>query len=283
MPGTGIALIKRRIKSVKNTKKITKAMGFVASAKLRKCKEKLKINDEYNTLIHEVMHDILNDFEGDNIFINGSRSNKKLYIILTSDTGLCGGFNVSVVNTVFDEVKNNRENSLVIVVGQKGRHYLNKLKCETVAEYVEIPDIPSMKESSIIAAKSLNMYKKSEVGEVYIVYSEFGSSIKREVKIKKILPLTKEEKVENNKFIEYEPDVNTLFDEIIQRYLEQNVLNCMLNSKTSEQSARREAMNAATQNADELIDKLHLKYNRLRQSVITQEISEIVGGAEVQK
>lgn len=283
MAGTSVAVIKKRIKSINNTKKITKAMAMVATSKLRKSREILEVNRNYNHSINEIMNDLVNNFEGEKTYIHGNESNIKLYIILTSDKGLCGGFNGGILAAAVEELNKYDDNSLIILVGQKGRNYFNKLKYDTVSEYVEIPDVPSRKEADIIAEQCLAMYDKCEIGEVYVVYSKFVSNIKKEVDIKKILPLIHNKRLSEQNDILSEPHIENIFNQTLKMYLGQTILNCMLNSKSSEQSTRMEAMNGATQNANDMLDKLELQYNRLRQSAITQEISEIVSGAEAQK
>jgi F-type H+-transporting ATPase subunit gamma len=258
-------------------------MAMVATSKLRKCRQSLEVNGNYDSSINEIIDDLSNNFQGEKAYIHGNESTTKLYIILTSDKGLCGGFNGGILGAAVEELNKYGDDSLVILVGQKGRSYFNKFKYDTVSEYVEIPDIPSMKEADMIAKQCLAMYDKFEVGEVYVVYSKFISNIKREVDIKKILPLTHSKQLIEQSNILCEPHIENIFDDTIKIYLRQTILNCMLNCKASEQSTRMEAMNGATQNANDMLDKLELQYNRLRQSAITQEISEIVSGAEAQK
>ncbi|ABS35393.1 ATP synthase F1 subunit gamma [Clostridium botulinum] len=282
MAGAGLIGIRRRIKSVTNIRKITKAMGLVSTAKLRKARVNLEINKKYYNEYKIILKDIINFIEDSNIYIDGNGSHKKLYVIFTSDSGLCGSFNINIINNVINEIKEDKENSLVIVIGQKGRMYLKKLGINTLAEYIEIPDVPTTKEAGTIAKNIIKLYSSKEVGEVFLVYSEFYSPVKQQVLINKILPFTKENK-SDNKYIEFNPPVTQLMDEILENYLKATILNCFSNSKASENGSRMTAMNGATDNANDLLDNLDLQFNRLRQSAITQEISEIVGGAEAQR
>ncbi|MGY0374367.1 ATP synthase F1 subunit gamma [Clostridium sp. JNZ J1-5] len=287
MAGAGLIAIKRRIRSIKNTKKITKAIGLVATSKLRKSREVLVLNNAYYDELKKVMKQILQENEFDNnMYIEGNQSNKKLYISLTSDSGLCGGFNGNVVSKTLDSISQDKENSKLIIVGQKGRAYFKRFNIEAIAEYVEIPDIPTIKEVNIILDKALELFLKEEVGEVNVVYTKFVSAVKQEVKVKRILPFDTEDLKEENTIValsEFEPSREKMLISIARSYLNQTLLNLMLNAKTSEQQARMTSMDGATKNADDLLDKLNLKYNRIRQSAITQEISEIVGGAEAQR
>lgn len=286
MAGAGLIAIKRRIKSINNTKKITKAVGLVATSKLRKARQSLETNNMYYSYLENIISDIVrnSDFQ-DNIYIKGNHSKKNIFVALMSDTGLCGGFNGNVVAKTVQNISGDKENSLLVIVGQKGRAYFKKMGYESIAEYVEIPDIPTIKEVKTIIDKTFRLYEEGQVGEVKIVYTEFVSSVKQEVKIKRLLPIQYEpiSSCKSNTYIEYEPKGKKFLENILNMYLKQTLLNLMLNSKASEQGARMAAMDGATRNANDLLDKLNLKYNRIRQSMITQEISEIVGGAEAQK
>lgn len=286
MAGAGLIAIKRRIKSINNTKKITKAVGLVATSKLRKARQSLETNNMYYSYLENIINDIVRYSElQDNIYIKGNHSKKNIFVALMSDTGLCGGFNGNVVAKTVQNISGDKENLLLVIVGQKGRAYFKKMGYEAIAEYVEIPDIPTIKEVKTIIDKTFRLYEEGQVGEVKIVYTEFVSSVKQEVKIKRLLPIQYEpiSSCKSNTYIEYEPKGKKFLENILNMYLKQTLLNLMLNSKASEQGARMAAMDGATRNANDLLDKLNLKYNRIRQSMITQEISEIVGGAEAQK
>jgi F-type H+-transporting ATPase subunit gamma len=283
MAGAGLIAIKRRIKSVTNTKKITKAMGLVATAKLRKARERLAVNNQYYAAANEVIEDIYASTEGGSVYLRQNKSSKKLYVVFSSETGLCGSFNVSVINKAVESMSGDRENSFVMVVGQKGKSYFNRLRFDTLAEYVEVPDIPTIREASMIANHMMDLYEKGEVGEVNLVYTKFISAVKQNVIIEKVLPFT----IESNRSFEdtvvMEPTADEMIDEAIKSFMRGKISNCLIHSKSSEFSSRMTAMDGATKNANELLEKLNLKYNRVRQGAITQEISEIVGGAEAQK
>ena len=284
MAGMGLVAIKRRIKSITNTTKITRAMGLVATAKYKKIREKVDININYMNALKDTIKKLTDNYEGDSIYVRGNNSNKKLYVVITSDTGLCGGFNWSIINEMNIRLKSNQEDYSVIVVGQKGRTILKKLKIETAAEYVETSDIPSQKEAKTIINHALRMYSSGDIGEVYIVYKKLISSLKNEVKIEQLLPLNVDTKEKSGKeYVEIEEIDDEVLYEITSLFLSGKMLNSMLHSKASEHRSRMESMGSATDNANEILDKLKLSYNRIRQSAITQEISEIVGGAEAQK
>lgn len=283
MAGAGLIAIKRRINSITNTRKITKAMGLVATAKLRKSREKLVINEHYYNSTVEIMKNILDNLEDKSIYTHGNKSKKKLYIVLTSETGLCGAFNGNVINATIEEIKEDRDDSLIMVVGKKGKNHFNRLKYETAAEYVDVPDIPTSKEATMIANHALELFRSGEVGEIYIVYTMFVSAVKMTVLKDKLFPVPFSSGYTPSGTMKFEPSVEDIVEDYINLYLKECMMYSLLNSKASEHSTRMSAMDSSTKNANDLINKLKLKYNRIRQSIITQEISEIVGGAEAQK
>ena len=284
MSAAGLITIKRRIKSVTNTHKITKAMGLVATSKLRKSRAKLGVNIKYSEAFDEIMNSLLLNISKHNIYQNGNSSVKKLYVSLTSEAGLCGGYNATVNNETFEAIKKDKQNSELMIVGQKGKVFFKKHQFETVAEYLDIPDVPGLEDAKRVIAHALSMYKNGEIGEIHVVITKFISQVKQIVQIEKLLPLPYyEEDTLVNDYIKFEPEANEILEGVVESYMKGKMLNFMLNSKCSEQAARMTAMDGATKNADELLDKLKLQYNRIRQGAITQEISEIVGGAEAQK
>lgn len=285
MAGAGVIEIKSRIKSITSTKKITKAMGLVATAKLRKTRVKLEVNSKYNSYFDEAIKEVLDGFPSEtyNVYTHGNESKNKLYIVLTSDSGLCGGFNSNIVNNTVTELSKDRENSLILLVGQKGRAYFKRYKYEAVAEFVDIPDLPSITESYLVTNQVLEMYRNGEIGEVYISFTKFVSTVNQKVEFKKLLPLGYNKKDELTEYVMLEPDISEFVTKTVKVNLNRQILNCMLNAKASEQGSRMTAMDGATKNADDILENLKLKYNRIRQGAITQEISEIVGGAEAQK
>jgi F-type H+-transporting ATPase subunit gamma len=285
MAGAGLLLIKRRIKSVTNTKKITRAMGLVATAKLRKTRERLVVNGKFTSKFNEAMNDIknCNCNKEENIYKNGNGSNKNLYIVLTSDTGLCGGFNSTVMLKTKEIFEQDINNSVLIIAGQKGRAFFKKLNFDTAAEYVDLPDLPSLKDGRTIAENALSLFNEGKVGTVNIVYTKFNSIIRQTVTVEQLLPLEHSDEERNETYIKFEPSENELLNSLLPQYLTQKILNFMLNSKASEQGARMTAMDGSTKNANDILDNLNLRYNIVRQGAITQEITEIVGGAEAQK
>lgn len=283
MAGAGLIEIKRRIKSVKNTRKITSSMSLIATSNLKKSRVAMINCKSYGEALESIMNQIIIDVEETSKYINGNGGAKKAYIVITSGSGLCGGYNSNVILTLIDNIKDDKENKKVILVGEKGRGYLKRYKFDTLAEYVELKSIPTMDEAAVIAKKALELYNTNEYGEINIVYTKFISSVKQNVEVKRLLPFNSVQgKKSNRKQINYELTPIEDLEILMDSYMNSQIFTALLNGKTSEQSSRMTAMDSATKNADELIEKLNLKYNRIRQSAITQEISEIVGGASAQ-
>ena len=277
----GLLVIKRRIKSVTSTKKITKAMGLIATSKIRKCRKNIESNQGYYDAFQSIINSVAQGVDRKNVYVNGNASKKKLYITLTSDSGLCGGFNGAIVAATTERIKADRENSLLMSVGQKGRTFFRRLQYDTVAEYVDIPDEPTLKEAKIIAEHALDLYKNGEVGEVHVLYTKFISTARQSIADEVVLPLKLEK--ENAGTGEFEPDADELLEGTAFIHLKAQIFTFLLNSKASEQATRMASMDSSTKNANDLLDALKLKYNRIRQSAITNEITEIVSGAEAQK
>ncbi len=283
MGSAGLIEIKRRIKSVESTRKITKAMNVVATSKLRKVRKELNSSEDYFNLSEEIVNKLIASLPEsyENSFFNTKSNNlDKLYIVMTSDTGLCGGFNGNVVNTLYEMI-DDKGSARIVVVGSKGISYVRKYGFDTVKEYIEIPDLPTIKEVRAIYDDAVFMFKNGEVGEVNLVFTEFKSPIKQEVKIERLFPLEIES--ESSEQFLIEPSLEEVLNSSLNIYFKSKIRRAMLHSKVSEQSARMTAMDGATQNANDILHALNLKYNRIRQGMITQEISEIVGGAEAQK
>lgn len=259
-------------------------MGLVATSKLRKCRRELNASNEYAkaTKVNlESLASILDD-DIEISYFSKNNSNKKLYIVVTSDSGLCAGYNnnvISYLNTIVNEKV--EEDSLVMVIGSKGVNAIKRTGLNTIAEYVDIPDIPTIKEVKLIYERALALFNNKEVSEVNVIYTEFVSPIKQEVKIEKLLPIDKIEGEAGEVYVE--PEIETVLKKSVDIYLKGVIRNLLLSARCSEQSSRMTAMNGATSNADDILNNLNLKFNRIRQTMITQEISEIVGGAEAQK
>ena len=258
-------------------------MGLVATSKLRKCRKELSINEQYLEIAEKTMKSLarISEEKLTTSYFDGNDGNYKLYIIITSDTGLCAGYNNNVVAFLDSLIKDDKDNCKIISVGSKGISYLRRNGLETIDEYVDIPDIPTIKEVKLVYEKALKLFVSAEVSEVNVVYTEFISPIKQEVKSEKLLPVERAVGEVGEQIVE--PDLKTVLTDSLDIYLKGKLRALMLSAKCSEQSARMQAMDGATSNANDIIQELNIRYNRIRQSMITQEISEIVGGAEAQK
>ena len=261
MGAAGLIEIKRRIKSVESTRKITKAMGLVATSKLRKARKELVANEQYNNLCREVIKEVVSSMpeDFDSIYYK-SFEGDKLYIVLTSDTGLCAGYNNNVAMYLNSLVEKS-SGAKVVVVGSKGISYVSRYGISTYAEYVDLPDIPATKDVNKIYNDAIYLYEKGEVSEVNIVYTEFISPVKQEVKSVKILPVDKKSGKEGQYIIE--PNEDAVFKNAMDMYLKSQLKSCMLSAKASEHSARMTAMDGATENADDILQNLHIKFNRI--------------------
>lgn len=283
MGAAGLLEIKKRIKSVENTRKITNAMGLVATSKLRKSRKELSVNNKFIESTEPIVRNlaIAASEDGGNIYFDGNESENKLYVVITSDSGLCGGFNGNVVSYLETLIGDKKNNAKIIVVGSRGIGYVKRAKLDIVTEYVEISDLPTVREAKVIFDKALEMYINEEVSEVNIVYSNFVSPVRQEPVVNKLLPIEKPEGKTNKSIVE--PNLETVLGDALNVYLKGKIRGVLLNSKCSEQSSRMTAMDGATKNANDLLSNLKLRYNRIRQGAITQEINEIVGGATAQK
>ena len=287
MAGMGTRDIKRKIKSVNNTKQITKAMELVSTAKLKRNKDRMDVTKPYfETVIETVQSIIRNEKSLKHEFINKREVRKSLYIVITADRGLCGGYNINAMKKAIGEMTN-KENSLVITIGRKAKGFFNKHEFEIVKSFEGISEAPQFGDAQEIARTAMQLYKHEDVDEIKLVYSRLISTISQEPTVLKLLPIEAEAKVENDdedfEFINYQPSAEEVLSYVIPKYIDSTIFGGLIESAAAEQAARRVAMESASDNAEDMIDKLTLSFNQARQSAITQEISEICGGAEALK
>jgi F-type H+-transporting ATPase subunit gamma len=284
----GTKEFKRRIASVKNTQQITKAMKMVAAAKLRRAQEAAEASRPYTETLqgtlarlaavaYDVKHPLLEKRE---------EIRKVGYILVTADRGLCGGFNTNLIRTASDTMREDErkiENG-IIAVGRKGRDFFRKRSGNIDAEFVNLGDNVSYADAREIGQYVTNAYENGEVDEVYLVFARFVNALRQIPTVTKILPietLSQEETAgEHNIDYLYEPSAEDILLTLLPRYIGSQIYNSMLESKASEHGARMTAMGNATENAGEIIDNLTLEMNKARQKAITDEILDIVGGAE---
>lgn len=275
--------IKTRIKSVESTKQITKAMELVSSSKFRKAKEKAESARPYfNTLYNTVQDIAKNTSNSKNVFLKERKVNNVCYIVVAGDRGLAGGYNSNILKAVL--AHNKLGIGKVIPVGKKAKESLSKRGYEVI-DYIESVEKCVYEDANRVAQSAMQAYKNGEVDEVNLVYTEFISALSQEPKIVKLLPVTidntnTEKEVKKGKAaVQYLPSADAVLGYVLPKYVSGSVYGAIAESFASEQAARRTAMESATDNANEMISKLELVYNRARQAAVTQEISEIVGGA----
>ena len=279
--------IKTRIKSVESTKQITKAMELVSSSKFRKAKERAESARPYfNTLYNTVQDIAKNTSNSRNVFLKERKVNNVCYIVRAGDRGLAGGYNSNILKAVI--AHNKLGTGKVITVGKKAKESLSKRGYEVI-DYIESVEKCVYEDANRVAQTAMEAYKNGEVDEVNLVYTEFISALSQEPKIVKLLPVTidntnTEKEVKKGKAaVQYLPSADAVLGYVLPKYVSGSVYGAIAESFASEQAARRTAMESATDNANEMISKLELVYNRARQAAVTQEISEIVGGAAAAK
>ncbi len=269
--------IKSRIRSVDSTKKITKAMQLVAASKLRKCKQRMAENKEYAKYLKETVDEILGSLDQvSHPFLKKNDSDKILTIVYTSDMGLCGGYNANVYKLVEQLLDDGQP---VIVFGSRGIAWAKRTGL-SVIESLSNVDEEGYEDINKVAILALQMYLEQSVGRIQVVYTEFINAVTFEPKHITLLPVEKKEqvKVAQAETI-FEPTGEEILDTLVPMYVKSLLYSYWLETKTSEQASRQSAMENATNNAEELRDGLSLEYNKARQAAITQEITEIVSGA----
>ena len=280
--------VKTRISSVISTQQITKAMKMVAAAKLRKSQDKIMQMRPYSQKLGEVLENVSNGLEsGQNVFA-ADRNEKVLLVAITSDRGLCGPFNANVFKTVVELINTKygaqyRAGDLqVLTIGRKSTEYFKKRKYNVIDDFSDIFSHLSFDKVRIAAEFVMNGYREEKFDKVELVYNEFKNIATQILKTEQFLPLqeaNQEETNLHNDFI-YQPNQQVLVEELIPKSLKVQFYKAILESNASEHGARMTAMDKATENADEILKDLKLKYNQTRQAAITKEILEIVGGAE---
>lgn len=281
MAGAGLLDLKRRIRSVTNTQKITRAMGLVAKAKFKKVRDRAEKTTPYFENFHEAITKLaLSPDLEDSKYFQKNDSDTDVYIIVTSDSGLCGSYNTNVISQSRNHMGNRKVK--VITIGDKGRIFFTRRGYETLGEFVDLGDSPSYKDATEVLRPAIEAFEAGDVGNVYVIYTKFHSPVKQSVEVLKILPMERPEG-EKSKAILFEPSPSEVFDYVVPKYLNTTIFYSLVHGTASEYASRMNAMDNATKNASEILDGLKIMYNRARQSGITQEITEIVSGAEALK
>ena len=289
MAGAGIKEIKTRINSVNSTKQVTKAMELVASSKMRKAKDRALAARPYFGTMYDTVRDIATNTRGvRNVFLKQREVKNKCYIVVAGDRGLAGGYNSNIMKLVLSHMGDKKEK--VMPIGKKANEFFAKRGYD-ILKSAESVEKCGCEETLAFAQEAMDLYKKGEVDEVYMVYTEFVSPLTQRPKLLKVLPLafdkeenkeTKEQSAKGTR-VQYLPSAEVVLGHIIPKYVSGIVYDGVIESFASEQAARRTAMSSANDNADEMLSNLELSYNRARQSAVTQEITEIVGGVEALK
>ena len=289
----GMKEIRGKIKSVQNTRKITKAMEMVAASKMRRAQERMRAARPYADKVRDIAaHMSRANPEYRHPFMVSNEGAKTAGIILvTTDKGLCGGMNTNVLRASlqkFKELEGQGKTIEATAIGTKGLGFLNRLRAKVVSNVVHLGDTPHLEKLIGAVKVQLDLYSEGKVSAVYLAYTRFVNTMKQEPVIEQLLPLSAEqfERTEEDgttpstqwDYI-YEPDAQAVVDELLVRYVEALVYQAVAENMASEQSARMVAMKAASDNAKTVINELQLVYNKSRQAAITKELSEIVGGA----
>ncbi|KYC73052.1 F0F1 ATP synthase subunit gamma [Bacillus coagulans] len=275
--------IKNRINSTQKTSQITKAMQMVSAAKLNRAELSAKSFVPYMEKMQDVVVSISQGTGGARHPMLVSRPVKRTgYFVITSDRGLAGAFNSNVLRLVTQTIRERHQSDdeyAIIVIGRTGYEFFRRLKMNVVLQIVGLSDHPTFQDIENITKKTVAMYEDGTFDELYLYYNHFVSAISQDVTEKRLLPLT--DVTATNRLIsyEFEPSAEEILNVLLPQYAESLIYGALLDSKASEHAARMTAMKNATDNATELIDSLTLTYNRARQASITQEITEIVGGA----
>ncbi len=281
----GIRDIKRRIRSVKSTEQITRAMKMVAAAKLKGAEKLVKESRPYARTMQNVFQNIMARSEDvKHPLLITRHGNKACYVVITADRGLCGGFNTNITRLAIEKSKGQK--AVFLPIGRKGRDYLAFRGYPLLNQGYLAGDKPDVALVQNIVLDLITRYQKEEFDSVYLVYSRYVSPLTQESRVVRLLPaeITNEIDNQNENHIHeeylYEPSALGLLDTLIPRYLITQVYRGLVENHAGELGSRMTAMDNATKNAEEMIADLTLQYNRARQAAITQEIAEIVGGAE---
>ncbi len=275
--------IKRRKSSIQSTQQITKAMKLVSTVKLQKAKSRAEETNSYFNYMYQTVTSMLAKSGNMNHpYLVKNESDKKAVVVITSNRGLAGGYNSNVVKLITNNDWN-REDLELYTVGNKGCEALERRGYHVKASFPEVIESPEYMDAREICNQVLESYLSGEIGEIYLAYTHFKNTVVHEPKLMKLLPVEIEETEQtqdNNLLMNYEPNEEEALDMIIPKYITSLFYGALIEAVASENGARMQAMDSATSNAEDMISDLTLKYNRARQGSITQELTEIIAGAE---
>lgn len=288
----GTKEIKNRIKSIQSTRQITKAMEIVSTTKFKKYSQLVIKSRAYKEGIRNILGKIAYGVKAEKhpLFDGREKIKKIAVLVFSADRGLAGGFNSIVAKECENFIKDRKDISVeFIAVGRKIRDYLKKRNCILAKEYIRVSEDVATSVSTEISNFLVKSYDEEIYDEVYIIYNKFISALRYDLTVEKIIPIDRikkevadsnnEEEIEKIKNYIFEPSAEAVLSALLPRFINVQVFQAMLNNMASEHSARKNAMTNATDSADEMMKQLNLDYNRKRQASITQEITEIVGGA----
>jgi F-type H+-transporting ATPase subunit gamma len=283
--------IKRRIRSVKNTQQITRAMKFVAAARLRRAQERAFAARPYARAVSRLVHSVaLRVPQSTHTLLERREEKRILLLAVSGERGLCGAFNANVIRRTLEFAReHSAQNPSLIVLGRKIRDAMRKQRWKIIAEHVDVTGRPSLGAAGEISKDVISLYESGEIDAVYIVFNEFKSVLAQILRLEKLLPiepdrgLAGEESQEKSKEVPidylYEQPPGEILGHLLPRYVQVQIFRALAESAAAEHAARMTAMDSATNNAGELIDKLTLYMNKVRQAAITKEIIEVVSGA----
>lgn len=289
--------IQRRKVSVQSTGQITKAMKLISTVKLQKAKERAEHSKAYFNGMYDTVSDILSKSVNINHrFLQHTEGKKKAVIVISSNRGLAGGYNSNIIKLITTNPEFNADNTVIYSIGRKAKEGLLRKGYEVRRDYSEVIEEPMYSDAMHISTDVLKAFEDGEIGEIYLAYTIFKNSVSQVPDMKKILPVIKSEaekqsleavKSDEGRSLEddrtpmnYEPDDEEVLDVIIPKYVTSLIYGALVEAVASENGARMTAMDSATSNAEEMIADLSLMYNRARQGSITQELTEIIAGAE---
>ena len=284
--------LKKRITSVKSTQKITKAMKMVAAAKLRKAQESAEkgrpFSEKMNNIILNLSNLISDKNNASKFLVGTGKNNIHLCVVITADRGLCGGFNTNIcrkAKNYFEKILREEKTLMIFTVGSKGYDQLNRVYGSYIIEKVNFKGLQKItyKEAEEVGNKIIKLFNESQFDVCQIFYNKFKNVITQIPQEQQLIPIENqkngEEKISDN-FYEFEPEENEILNDLLPRNISTQIFKAFLENAASEQGSRMTAMDSATRNAGDLVDKLTITYNRSRQAAITKELIEIISGAE---
>ena len=278
-----MADLKKRRESIQSTGQITRAMKLVATVKLQKARQKAEKGKPYNKLLYDTMSSIMAYSRGiSHPYINGNGAKKKAVIVITSNRGLAGGYNANIVRMVTSSPKLPKEDTVIYALGKKGRELLVRRGYAQATDLSDIINAPMFSDAFVLTEMLIREYDAGNIGEVYIAYSAFINTVTQQSRLVRLLPVDTENvdiDREAQAPMNFESDEEEALSALIPKYMTNYIYGAFNEAVASENGARMQAMDSATSNAEEIMEDLELEYNRARQSSITQELTEIIAGA----